>query len=127
MAGYAKIWTDIYNDEWFIKLSCNGRGLWLQMIVYCKHNGDNGEIFLKNTSFCAQLFGIDRATLMQLLRKFADCGRIDTITTTNPLRIKIVKYKYWQELTVKDAKKLDNQKMTPDQTTPEHSRPEHSR
>ena len=110
MAGYVKIWTDIENDSWFISLNGNERGLWLQMIVYCKNHGDSGEIFLRNISHCATTFGFDRATMGRMLRKFAENERIELQLDSKPVRIKLLKYKYWQELSLKEFKQMESKK-----------------
>lgn len=99
MAGYTKIWTTIYSDSWFLSLSGNQRGLWLQMLVWAKLMGDTGHIFGQSYDIFAQNFALDRRTLRRYLTKMTeDCRITVTKMPSGGLDVFIRNYQYWQSL-----------------------------
>jgi hypothetical protein len=85
------------NDEWFVNLSCNARGLWMQLILIAKQVGDTGVISLRSYSAMAVMCGCDDSTTAKYLRLFADSGKITMIKTgENSLTIEITNYSYYQ-------------------------------
>jgi len=98
MAGYAKIWTSIWNDKWYKSLSCLQRGLWLQLIAYAKFAGDTGAINQRNFAELSGIFGLDDSTTAKNLRKFAEVGKITLETDEYGITIKIANYEEYQRL-----------------------------
>lgn len=94
---YAKIWTSMFNDNWFISLPCNARGLWIQLVVYAKMVGDTGVVSMRSYSAMAAVCGCDDSSVAKYLRKFAEVGKINLIETgEKSLTIEIVNYDYYQ-------------------------------
>lgn len=114
MISYAKIWTTIFNDSWFLSLNCQQRGLWLQLIVLAKMQGDTGHILFNSRSSLAHQLFIDRAVLVRSLTKYQQDGRLYINSREgNVIEIIICKYSYWQGL--KDDKQWRiNQQPTDD-------------
>ena len=133
MSGYVKIWTDIRNDEWFIGLKLNERGLWYELLVIAKMRGDSGRFSMRNPTALAQEVGGDRSSVDRILMAFHTSGKIIlTKSSTGQIEITIPNYIYWQDLT-KDgikAKVVENRRKTtgktplPDQTRPDQSKPD---
>ena len=99
MISYAKIWTTIFNDSWFLSLNCQQRGLWLQIIVYAKSQGDVSRFFYRSCTAFAQLMGMDRSVMAHSLRKYQLEGRLYIVLEKGkPLEIDILNYSYWQGL-----------------------------
>ena len=99
MISYAKIWTSIFNDSWFLSLNCQQRGLWLQIIVMAKSQGDVGRFFNRSCTAFAQTMGGDRSVVANSLRKFQLDGRLNIVLEKGkPLEIEILNYSYWQGL-----------------------------
>lgn len=98
MSGFAKIWTGIFNDEWFMGLSATGRGIFIQLIVYAKLMGDTGGFFIKSVTLLAQMCGADRATTSKFLHSCHDLGKIVLEKRGKTLSITITNYQYWQGL-----------------------------
>jgi hypothetical protein len=131
MAGYAKIWTDIFNDGWFLSLSLTARGLWLQLIVDAKMVGDTGVVTGRSWASFGSLWGCDGKTAKKILVSFLDSGKVHGKFLENYIEIEIVNYKYWQGLTKnqinpesrpikENAGKIPSK---PDQTRAEQSKP----
>ena len=99
MAGYAKIWTDIFNDAWFLSLSLTERGVWLQLITYAKLVGDTGVVRGRSWAAMGSLWGCDGKTARKILVNFLDSGKVAGKFLDNYIEIEIVNYKYWQGLT----------------------------
>jgi hypothetical protein len=96
-SGYVKIWKDTMQDSWFLSLNGLARGVWLQLILLAKCNGDTGGIFVTKMSHFAQLLQIDRRTLGRIVTKMQDDGKIILTKEVNEtIHIFIPKYEYWQ-------------------------------
>lgn len=76
MAGYAKFWTSMLHDEWFLSLNCMQRGVWMQLILMAKDQGDTGVITFRSWSSAGEILGLDRSTGARTLRKFQQDLRI---------------------------------------------------
>lgn len=98
---YAKIWTDIKNDEWFVSLPCVARGLFIQLIIHAR-SWENSTIFLRNFPHASTEFGLDRSTCAKYLRKFHEDGKIILSENDGILRITVVNYDRWQGLTQRE-------------------------
>lgn len=117
MISYAKIWTTIFNDSWFLSLNCQQRGLWLQLIVLAKMQGDTGHVLFKSRSSLAQQLFIDRAVLVRSLSKYQQDGRLYINSKeNNVIEVIIRKYSYWQGLK-NDKEWRENQQSTDDIST----------
>ena len=128
--AYAKIWTTIFNDEWFVGLPLTGRGLWLQMIIWAKMSGDTGIITFKSMRGMGSQCGCDGGTVRKFLRFFSSSGKIKCrkIGSTQ-LQIEIVNYQFWQSLSGKNAysklmkiRHKSKTKVTKNPQLPEQSR-----
>lgn len=98
MSLFAKIWTDIESDEWFLGLSCLQRGVFLQLIVLAKNRGNSGELSFRSHRAIAENLGLDRSTSVKTLRLFNDSSHISLEEMDNGIvRIIIPKYLYYQE------------------------------
>lgn len=99
MISYAKIWTSIFNDEWFLGLSLSGRGLWLQLLVWAKMVGDSGLIACRNHASLSTVCGCERDTFAKFLRIFNKDGKVVIHEGDGRgFTIEIVNYHYWQGL-----------------------------
>jgi hypothetical protein len=130
MAGYVKIWTDIWNDDWFISLSAIERSVFLQMVIFAKQMGDTGTIFVKNATTLCKLFNVSRTSLRRIMTKFGTKNAIVWSQTENDnLQIKITNYKYYQQ--VKTAKPATQEQKMVTPRTPQapsyHIRLDHTR
>lgn len=100
---YAKLWTSLLYDEWFVGLTAIERGIWLQLIIIAKQLGDNSRIFQRNFPALAATMGTDRKTLRRVAGKFHADGKINLQELENgSIDITILKYEFYQE--VKNAK-----------------------
>lgn len=120
MPVYAKIWTEIESDNWFVGLSCLQRGVWLQLIVMAKNRGDTGELSFRSWRAAGESLGLDAGTCKKTLRFFSDPSEKTASTedtrkkslrdfsstskiileevSNGTLRIVIPKYHYYQHL-----------------------------
>jgi len=98
MAGYAKFWTDMRHDPWFISLNCLARGLFQQLILKAKEEGDTGVISARNFTLLGLEFGCEGSTCRKNLGKFRDDGKLRIEKDKyGVLIITILNYTYWQE------------------------------
>ena len=98
---FAKLWSHCFSDKWFLSLNCMQRGLFLQLIIYCKENGAaDGRLVLASYSVLAGLFKVDRTIAANLLRAWQEAGKIKLSEPSNPrtgvLEIHIKNFKKWQ-------------------------------
>ncbi len=99
MAGYPKIWTTILDEPWFICLSGLQRGVFLQLLLEAKRQGDDGYLSYRSYAGCGQRVGVDRGSLSNTLRVFQHEGIIEVVEKTPKiLRLHIPKYKKYQGL-----------------------------
>lgn len=95
--SYAKFYTSMLNDEWFVSLSCNARGLWMQLILIAKQVGDTGVVSMRSYSAMAAMCGCDDSSVAKYLRNFAEAQKITILSTgEKSLTIEIVNYTYYQ-------------------------------
>jgi len=129
---FVKVWTDMLNDPWFLSLTCNQRGVWLQLIILAKRNGDTGGFFVRNYSLLAQQVGCDRTNLAKILKYFHETDHIKISEAEKCCLIEIPKYDYWQRLTEKEFQSqrgntcVKAHKTKPNQTKPNQTKPNHS-
>jgi len=99
MSSYAKIWTDIFNDEWFLSLSATQRAIWLQLIITAKMYGDTGLVSGRSGGALGSLWGCDGKTCGKILGKFLSDQKIELRKNpTGGMVIRILNYDYWQRL-----------------------------
>ncbi len=98
MAGYAKAWTDIFDDEWFVGLSNYDRGIWLQLFIYAKQKGDTGTIIERKLSICAALMSCDVRIFRKSLARMQSSGKLSLVETATKAEITIHEYEYYQRL-----------------------------
>ena len=131
MAGYVKIWTAILSDEKFLSLSALERGVFLQLIVSCKSQGDDGYVRVRSVAGVGLMCGCDRSTSAKCLRKFAEISLCQIATTQyGGVEIYIPNYLKWQEVTVNDMvgnnrknlRKINEKSTLLDQSRPEQTR-----
>lgn len=128
MSLFAKIWTDIESDEWFLGLSCLQRGAWLQLIVLAKNRGNSGELSFRSHRAIAENLGLDRGTSIKTLRLFNDSSHISLEEMDNgTVRITIPKYLYYQEHKKGKSKPKSDEKPLKTLHPIEKSREEKSR
>lgn len=94
--SYAKFYTSMLNDEWFVSLSCNARGLWMQLILIAKQVGDTGVISMRSYSAMAAMCGCDDSSAAKYLRNFAEAQKVRIMSSEKSLTIEIVNYSYYQ-------------------------------
>jgi hypothetical protein len=129
MAGYAKIWTDCFQDDWFVSMNSHGRGLWLQLIVWAKLQGDTGTICFRSWGAAAMAWGCDDQIAAKYVAFFASTQKCELIKTKNCITIKILNYQYYQEVDAKEHIKKRKQRCEksrrifplPDQTRPDQT------
>ena len=113
MPIFAKIWTDIENDEWYQGLKCIERGVWYQLIVLAKNRGKTGEISFRSHRLLAETMALDRGTCTKILRKFHRDKKIVLTEMDNYcIRIKLVNFIYHQELRGTKKDKRSGEKPT---------------
>lgn len=99
MMEYVKVWTAFEDDEWIQSLSCNQRGLFLQLLIFGKRAGGLGVISGRSYSAMALRSGLDDSTCAKFLRKFANDGKIElTVSPNRVIKIVISNYEFWQGL-----------------------------
>ncbi len=130
MAGYAKIWTDIRNDEWFMSLNCTERGVWMQLIVIAKEQNDTGKVVFRGMHGLSTALACDVRTARKIAAKMHEACKIVLIEEKNCVTIEVCNYHKWQLL---DAKEHINnrtnmrQKCGKNPPLPDQSRPEQTR
>lgn len=105
MANYAKMWTDQWEDEWWVSLKCIERGLYSQMITWAKKSGDTGRILFRNFQDFSNTFGIDYKTGVKIIGKFQEKSKITIERGQNFLIIEICNYIKNQQLKKTSDKK----------------------
>lgn len=98
MATYAKMWTDQWEDEWWVSLKCIERGLYAQMITWAKKSGDTGRILFRNFQDFSMTFGIDFKTSVKIIGKFQEKSKITVCKDNGVLIIEILNYVKNQQL-----------------------------
>ncbi len=98
MGGYAKAWTDMFDDEWFVGLSNYDRGIYLQLFIYAKQKGDTGTIIERKLSICAALMSCDVRIFRRSLAKMQSSGKLSVVETPVKAEITITDYEYYQRL-----------------------------
>lgn len=103
MSYFAKIWTDIFHDQWFMSLSGLERGVWIMMIITAKMRSDNGskpgKFRYRNTAEMQHLCGIHRISALKMLQKLQKDGKIScTKNDDGSIDVEIYKYEYWQQV-----------------------------
>jgi hypothetical protein len=102
MAGYVKIWTTLANKPEFMSCTALYRGLYLQVLFWCKVLGDTGVLSGQSWAAVGSLLGCDGKTARKFLGKFQDFSFLRYKETEyGAIIIEVPKYKYWQELEVK--------------------------
>jgi len=127
MGGYAKFWTDMLSDQWFVKQPIIGRGIWMQLILIAKQQGDTGVVCYRSAYALGIACACDANSVRKYLRNFRDEQRIELSEEKNCLTIKICNYHKWQELNAKEhvksrvsvAEKSTENPSLPHQITPE--------
>ena len=92
MANYAKMWSDQWEDEWWLGLSCLERGLYAQMITWAKRSGDTGHIFFTNLQHFSCIFALDMRTSRKILAKMSDLRKVEWSIDNKMLRIFLCNY-----------------------------------
>jgi len=106
---FVKVWTDIRNKGWWQENSGIFRGIFLQLLIIAKDNGDSGEIFHRNFSHLAQELGVDKNTAKRNLRKLHDISQIILTEKKGFIKIEIPEYQQFQELKAHKSKKGEPQ------------------
>ena len=73
------MWTDIFNDDWFLSLSATQRAIWLQLIITAKLYGDTGLVSGRSWSSLGLMWGCDGKTCGKILREFQSQNKIEMI------------------------------------------------
>lgn len=129
MAGYAKIWTDIKSDAWFISLPCIARGIFMQLIIDAKMQGDCGIITGRSWSHLGSGWGADARIARKYVEEMQAQHKLTITASQKCVSIYLHNYQYWQGLTkneVNPNKRPSKQKCSkipvqPDQTRPDQT------
>lgn len=97
---FVKVWTDLLYDPWFMNLTINQRGIYLNLLLLTKQEGDIGLISRRNFSLLASEMNADRVTLTRALRRFHEGEHIHLEEGDGYIRIEVVDYQLWQEDTI---------------------------
>jgi len=73
---YAKVYTDTYDDEWFVRLPGSKRGMYLQMIVLAKKQGSGGVIFSHSVRDFASKLANHHTTVANFVSELATQGKV---------------------------------------------------
>lgn len=125
LAGYVKIWTTLANKEEFISASALFRGLYLQLIFWCKVMGDTGSICGRGWAGIGSVLGCDGKTCRKFLGNFQEKSFLTyTENSDGSITVNIPKYRHWQEIDVKGvvekSRKNPEKSRLLDQTRPDH-------
>lgn len=93
---YVKLWTAIFEDDWFMSLRLNERGAFLLLIVYAKMVGDTGRISLGKIRDFSGILNCDEKTSRKILGKFHEKSKIVLEEGSNSVTVTIPNYHYWQ-------------------------------
>lgn len=96
MATYAKIWTDIFNDDFFSSLSLAERGMWMQLFTYAKLCGDTARINLRSFRTIGSILGCDGKTAKRILRKFSANSAVELVENKGNITITLCNYEKHQ-------------------------------
>ena len=102
---YAKSWCSKFDDEWYISLSLNERGLFDQLFTYAKRCGDTGTISLRSFRMAGEVFGCDGATASKILRKFDADAKVALHQKGGVITLQIRNYEKNQRLREAGASK----------------------
>ena len=98
-AEYIKLWTAFLDDDWVQSLSCTQRGVFIQLLLTCRKNGDISTTYHRSARTLAGLFGLDVGTLSKTLRNFDADGKIKFSQDEKGVyRIEVCNYHFWQGL-----------------------------
>ncbi|MCK5604028.1 hypothetical protein KAR91_19230, partial [Candidatus Pacearchaeota archaeon] len=68
---YPKLWYSIFQDKWFVKQSALRRGIFLQLIIWAKGNGDTGAVIFHGWGAVGSAFNCDgRKSARKILGNF---------------------------------------------------------
>jgi len=136
MAGYLKLWTTLRTNRTFLSLKINARGMYLQLLLACKDQRDDGQVWYKNVAELSQSCSCDARTTVKLLQALsinaAEMLITYNINADGTVVIDIPNYIRWQQLDVKEVQQKRRKGATklqptrPDQTRLEQTRPEKS-
>lgn len=118
-------------DPWFKSLTCNERGLFLQLLIICKETLDNGHVIVSSFTELGARCGLHRTTCAKIAAKF-DTTRTVVMSKDRhgSIDIYIPKYLEYQEMTTKDVVKMmrsNVEKPTPKSRQPEQSKPKQTK
>jgi len=106
MSGYAKLWTTMLSDEWFVGLSCNQRGFFMQLILLAKTWGDSGIFTVRSASALGTATGLDGKIARKYVGEMADAGAIKVRGQRGKfLTIELPNYQKWQEFRLRKGGK----------------------
>ena len=134
MAGpaYLKIWTTVLHNSKLLPLTLSERGFYLWLLVMCKEQRDDGQVFCRSYAALGQNCGCDLRTARKILGKLSQvCLLTHTVDEGGMIVIEIPNYKEWQELEVKEVLQKTRQNAetlhSTTQNTQQQSRAEQSR
>lgn len=125
---YVKVWTTIFNKDWFVGMKINGRSIILQLYLLAKQYGDTGEITFSSWSQAADTLATHRSTLARTLSYLSRNGQLTYGKLPNgSVRITLIDYETYQSLTAKEVYQRDREKLSKScqkRATAEHSKAE---
>ena len=101
--AYVKVWTTLISNEQWQKTPAGARGLFLQMLLNCKNNRDDGYIFAAKMLQLSSLFALDVRTFRKYAAILGANGYLSLTESASGISINIHHYVEWQEATVKDV------------------------
>jgi hypothetical protein len=118
VAGYPKIWTTLLDEPWFVPLSLNERGIYLQLLILAKKQGDTGDIIARGWSGLSHICGCDRGTVARISEKFQQMGKVRIVEkSARKIHLRVANYNKYQEvkkyLPVKNTAENSAQNDTP--------------
>ena len=114
MAGYPKIWTTIKKEPWFIEMNASWRGIFLQMIIDAKAQGDTGEISYRGWADFGSQMGADPRTVRACLEHCQSMGRAKILQNCSKIvRIMLTKYSKHQQVKA-PFRELSNSTFNPE-------------
>lgn len=134
MAGYLKVWTSLRSNDGYLSLSGLCRGAYLQLLLWCKSQRDDGTVTASGWTQVGVELGVDRRTARHVCDKIA--AKLLLTHDKNAqgvITIQFHNYKQWQEITVNEVLKKSRgsvQKCTPprlDQTRLDQTRPDQTK
>lgn len=125
MAGpaYLKIWTTVLHNGKLLPLTLSERGFYLWLLVMCKEQRDDGQVWARSWSALGSTCACSVHTACKITNKLQQaCLLSYTVDDRGTIAIEIPNYKEWQGLEVADVLQKTRQNAQSVQSTSQTAR-----